>query len=101
MIMVVGLIIVIGVNKKVWDSLWLIYVFTIDVYVNLCFQVFFIYYWKYEYVDLRIILFQTVEDEELIAPAISVLCNLLQYNPNLRQHLAADLKAILTLLRCK
>ena len=41
MIMAVGLIIAIGVNKKVWDSLWLIYVFTCDVYVNLCFQVFF------------------------------------------------------------
>ena len=39
MVMAVGLIIAIGVNKKVWDLLWLIYVFTSDVHVNLCFQV--------------------------------------------------------------
>ena len=101
MVMAVGLIIAIGVNKKVWNLLCLIYVLTSDVHVNICFQVSFSYIIENMNMLITRLFFQTVEDEELIAPAISILCNLLQYNPNLRQHLAADLKAMLTLLRCE
>ncbi|KAF6028605.1 RTTN [Bugula neritina] len=39
-------------------------------------------------------------EEETVAPAISILASLLQYNQDIRQALAADVSSILTLLRC-
>jgi len=40
-------------------------------------------------------------EEETVAPAISILASLLQYNQDIRQALAADVSSILTLLRCE
>lgn len=37
----------------------------------------------------------------MIPAAVSILANLLQYNPDVRQHLAADLNVIIMLIRCK
>ena len=46
-------------------------------------------------------IFQSVEDEESIPAAVSILVSLLQYNGELRLALAADVKHMLILLRCK